>query len=381
MRLLYILSLLFVFSNIKAQECGFTTCDMPISTCYTTDDYNFAWSSGLYSSNQIGGEQVITKISLSINSSGGGSSSIDGQKIWMRMTTLSSYSSCSFPGTSGFILVYSGTITYPSNGFLNINLTTSSFNYNDDTKYLEVLWENTNPNYDYVQDWTFDRLDANSSYVGKWGENNYNYNNATNNCSRLYYTAAIGFNETSNVNCGILPIKLKTFTAKKENNNVNINWITATEINNDYFTIEHSLDGVNFRKIETIKGGGNSNKQQKYSIIDNNPDEGINYYRLKQTDFDGTYTYSKIQAVNFTQSENSYVNIYPNPVIGQVLNIETNSENSSINLYNCIGEKMKITITNSSNKHIINVSELPKGIYFIETIVNGSSKYNKVLIK
>jgi len=387
MRLLYILSFVFLYLHVSAQGCGNTTGDMPISSYYTDDDGygdedgdRYSWSLALYNYSQIGGEQIITKICVRVDNSDG-SQTLGGQKIWFKMTNTSSYSSSSYPGTTGFTKVFDGSITYPSSGFINIDLDVD-FDYNDDTKYLEVLWENTNTAYVYGKNWVFDRsVDDNSDNIGKWGAADPDYASATNNNQLIKYTAAIGFNETDNVNCNLLPIKLKTFSAKKENNNVNINWITATEINNDFFTIEHSLDGVNFTKIKIIKGAGNSNKQQKYSIIVNNPEEGINYYRLKQTDFDGTYTYSKIQAVNFNESENSDVNIYPNPVIGQALNIETNNENSLINLYNCIGEIMKVNITNSSKKHIVDVSELPKGIYFVETIVDGNSKYNKVLIK
>ena len=381
MKYFTILSLIFILLRVNAQECGLTTGDMPISTYNITDDYNYAWSASLFDSYQVGGTQTITKICVSINSSGGGSSTLSGQKIWMRMTSTSSYSSCSHPGTSGFTKVYDGNITYPSSGFININLSTS-FNYNDDTKYLEVLWENTNSYDDNVQDWSFDRLDANSNYVGKWGSSQSSFSSAKSNCQRIKYTEAIGFNETNSVNCGLLPIKLKEFTIKKDSKNIELTWITASETNNDFFTIERSMDGVNFTEIDKVNGAGNSNKQLKYSCIDKGANYGVNYYRLKQTDFDGSYTYSKIQAVNFDKSNIIEVSIYPNPVIGELLNIETNNENLLVTIYNCIGEKMEIKrINNNGNKHIIDVSDLPKGMYFIETKIGDESRYNKVLIK
>ena len=236
-------------------------------------------------------------------------------------------------------------------------------------KYLEILWENTNTNYDYVQDWTFDRLDANSNYVGKWGENNYSYSNATSNCSRIYYTAAIGFNTKNSVNCGLLPIVLKTFTAKKESNNVNIDWITATEINNDYFTIERSVDGINFEKIKQIKGAGNSNQQLNYNFTDNNPEEGINYYRLKQTDFDGTYTYSKIQAVNFEDTFKPNFNIYPNPASTFVQIKGKNLVGHRVKVYDITGKPVS-TFEKLKPFEKLNISNLQKGMYFIT--VNNS---------
>jgi hypothetical protein len=382
MKIPIILSLIFISISIKAQECGLTTGDMPISTYNITDDYNFAWSASLYDTYQIGGTQTITKICLSINSSGGGSSTLDGQRIWMRMTSNSSYSSCSYPGTAGFTKVYDGTITYPSSGFINITLSTS-FDYNDNSQYLEILWENTNPNYDWVQDWSFDRLDANTNNVGKWGSSQTSYNSATSNCQLVKYTAAIGFNETNSVNCGVLPIRLENFTVRKETDAVKLNWITATEINNAFFTIEHSLDGINFTKIKTIKAAGNSNKQTEYYIFDNNPSDGTNYYRLKQTDFDGSFTYSKIKAVNFNKSTIVNVNIYPNPV----------NETLKLSLPNIDLTRIKINITDITGKEVntshnykynneyilINVSDIKTGVYFIN--ISADKIYRGKFIK
>jgi fibronectin-binding autotransporter adhesin len=125
-----------------------------------------------------------------------------------------------------------------------------------------------------------------------------------------------------------LPIQLVNFTASlNENKTVDIKWTTATEINNDYFTIERSADGINFVAIATISGAGNSATTIRYNHVDFFPLKGISYYRLKQTDFDGTSTCSKIVSVTI---ENEVVNvdwnIYPNPVIrGNKLNITSSA--------------------------------------------------------
>ena len=94
-----------------------------------------------------------------------------------------------------------------------------------------------------------------------------------------------------------LPVELISFTASLEGSNAILNWITASEINSDYFEIERSLDGINFESISMIDGAGNSNHQLSYSDIDYNVDllgVSVFYYRLKQTDFDGSYSYSQI---------------------------------------------------------------------------------------
>jgi len=82
-----------------------------------------------------------------------------------------------------------------------------------------------------------------------------------------------------------LPIELIQFKATKVGAYVQLDWSTATEINNDYFTVERSVDGENFEVILTEKGAGNSSTQKDYRRYDEQPRVGYNYYRLSQTDF------------------------------------------------------------------------------------------------
>jgi len=98
--------------------------------------------------------------------------------------------------------------------------------------------------------------------------------------------------------CPPLPIKLIEFSISVVNNKSVLKWITSNEINNDYFTIQHSKDGKTFEDIGIIDGAGNSNKNISYSWTDEYNIEGVNYYRLSQTDFDGTIVYFKIIYVN-----------------------------------------------------------------------------------
>jgi len=93
-----------------------------------------------------------------------------------------------------------------------------------------------------------------------------------------------------------LPIELLFFTAKY-NNSVLFNWETASEINNDYFTIETSTDAIYYKSLVNINGAGNSTSLKSYSYIQKNPPIGVNYYRLKQTDFDGKNVTSEVVSV------------------------------------------------------------------------------------
>ena len=99
-----------------------------------------------------------------------------------------------------------------------------------------------------------------------------------------------------------LPIELLSFNAISLKNKIELKWTTATEINNDYFTLEKSTDAVNFTTIATVKGAGNSNKVLNYQHFDENPVIGINYYRLKQTDFDGAFKYTQIISALYTNT-------------------------------------------------------------------------------
>ncbi len=96
----------------------------------------------------------------------------------------------------------------------------------------------------------------------------------------------------------ILPIELTRFNAEREGEYVNLTWITATERNNDYFTIEQSVNGFDFVVVGYMNGAGNSSSPLAYKLIDSSPElEKVSYYRLKQTDFDGQYAYSNIVLV------------------------------------------------------------------------------------
>jgi hypothetical protein len=108
------------------------------------------------------------------------------------------------------------------------------------------------------------------------------------------------------LNCmSVLPISLIDFSLQKKPDNTFIQWATSSETNNDYFEIEHSVDGNLFKSFHKEKGAGNSNQIMHYNCYHNNPYNGINYYRLKQVDFDGNYTYSDIKAVNFDKIKSS----------------------------------------------------------------------------
>ncbi|MEJ8802188.1 Ig-like domain-containing protein [Pontibacter sp. H249] len=137
----------------------------------------------------------------------------------------------------------------------------------------------------------------------------------------LFDTDSFGTDESSNLNSAFrrdnvvtpLPITLVSFSATANKLGVELNWKTASEINNDKFIIERSSDGKTYTTIGEVKGNGNSNVAINYSFTDLSLPYGTNYYRLKQIDFGGKYEYSKVVAVTVENLAVVEAKAFPNP--------------------------------------------------------------------
>lgn len=182
-----------------------------------------------------------------------------------------------------------------------------------------------------------------------------------------------------------LPITLTSFSGYQNNNVVNLNWVTESEINNAYFSIERSIDGKNFDEIGRVSGVGTSNYMNSYQTIDKDPHDGIAYYRLKQVDFDGEYAYTKIISVAFTRIGN--IRVYPNPSTGIfTLDFDENVRGEyEVNVYDLKGNrvttKFVVIEKNSDENHLIDLTNFDKGIYFMN-VSNGKESINlKVITK
>ena len=119
-----------------------------------------------------------------------------------------------------------------------------------------------------------------------------------NNFSSTTSPFSLNWGGTAVLDCSVLPIELSNFTVRNENNVNRISWSTLSEINNSHFELERSVDAINWILVKNITGSGNSNQQNNYTFKDHNYKQGINYYRLKQIDFDGKVSTFKIIAIN-----------------------------------------------------------------------------------
>jgi hypothetical protein len=115
-----------------------------------------------------------------------------------------------------------------------------------------------------------------------------------------------------------LVFELLNFSILQSDNSVELSWTTASETNNDYFIIEKSKDAEIFSEIVKINGAGNSDINLNYYFLDENPFTELSYYRLKQVDFNGTYSYSKTIAIKSSSSKNE-IRIDPNPATTETI--------------------------------------------------------------
>lgn len=221
------------------------------------------------------------------------------------------------------------------------------------------------------------------------GGGNSNYINI---CNSVVWNAARGnFNDTiinfANIPSPItLPIELTTFKAYSKSSNVEVFWTTASESNNDFFSVERSLNGIDFEVIGEVIGAGNSNTTLNYSFTDEDPLKEVAYYRLKQTDFNLDYSYSKLVAVKNEVSKEVIFKVYPNPVNqSESINLYISGENSGdikISVYNAFGRMVfNQTLNNAANTEVSLDfhNSIPKGTYFI-TLVSNNKVYKQKLI-
>ncbi|UPT65626.1 MAG: T9SS type A sorting domain-containing protein [Sphingobacteriales bacterium JAD_PAG50586_3] len=205
-----------------------------------------------------------------------------------------------------------------------------------------------------------------------------------------------GMNNTfymgSSWNTNPLPITLLSFTAVPDGNRVKLDWVTASEENNDFFTIEKSKNGVDFVEVLQKAGAGNSNTNIAYNDFDNDPYAGTSYYRLKQTDYNGQFKYSNMVAVEFaTVDQDIEFNIFPNPAsssFGDVVQFTMNTEDMDeqpvvINVLDMSG-RIVATVNQRTNRSILQAevvqsSNLKPGMYTVVAVI-GKKQITKKLI-
>ncbi|RUA30284.1 MAG: hypothetical protein DSY76_02585 [Bacteroidetes bacterium] len=172
-----------------------------------------------------------------------------------------------------------------------------------------------------------------------------------------------------------LPIELLKFDANLVDKKVELSWTTASETNNDFFSVERSSDANQWEVITKVKGQGNSNEIQNYKVYDMNPLPGTSYYRLTQTDFDGKFTHSDIRVIHNTSES---IHAYPNPVSNELF-VESTGKIVGAVAFSQLGKEYKLNFQKENQRYIIDMSRLSKGVYFLRLTTENSVETIKVI--
>ncbi len=180
-----------------------------------------------------------------------------------------------------------------------------------------------------------------------------------------------------------LPITLTSFHAETTLDGlVELTWTTATETNNDFFSIERSKDGKNWEQLMQVKGAGTTTETQHYRSIDDGPYIGSSYYRLKQTDYDGRFTYSSVVRVVLKAEEDLVV--YPNPAKGTFsVRAPFEFNETQVQLRDLSGRSVPLRFMGSPTNQIahIDASELASGLYVVQVNDGFVVKSTRVIVK
>jgi hypothetical protein len=247
--------------------------------------------------------------------------------------------------------------------------------------------------------------DASGVYVGPPGIQRCNTliaedwedNNANQSCNGIHFVEYRGLTGFSGGTGGTgvspwdvspLPVELTTFTGYNDGTKNVLNWTTASELNTLKFEVERSNNNSSlFNYIGEKPAAGQSNQELHYTLDDNNPAQGNNYYRLKMIDIDGTFKYSHVILINIDQPikyHNAIVNVYPNPTFGTI-NIEyQSSAKSEINLkiFDALGQEMlnsKLDVQKGNQVLKLDATMYANGVYiiYIQDVISGKTHQTK----
>ncbi|MCQ2959431.1 MAG: T9SS type A sorting domain-containing protein [Bacteroidales bacterium] len=233
----------------------------------------------------------------------------------------------------------------------------------------DYIAEYPNNSYNWTKKWK-EFLSKRSSFLSNLIAtlfNSYSPYNMIKNYIKAYGINAAQYDDYFYNISEMLPITLSYFNVSQNNENITFEWQTESEVNNDFFTVEYSVDGVNYSVIEVVQGAGNSSETLWYSTATESEQfDGMVYFRLKQTDFNGEYSYSEVKTLNVVNTAYS-ITMYPNPATKYV----TISGEDYSNIY-FVDMQNKRYVAQQIGKQTYSVEHLAKGIYFaVITTANG----------
>ncbi len=183
---------------------------------------------------------------------------------------------------------------------------------------------------------------------------------------------------------GILPVELLSFSGKELENHNELNWVTASEKNADYFDVQYSSDGYHFESVGTVDAIGNSNEEHSYSFNHFGARQGVNYYRLEQVDLNGTRKKTETITVNRTAAANGLVSVFPNPAktSAALLFYCEKPEQATISVHDAFGRSIYSTQAevDGTTQYYLNTSDWSEGSYTIITTLKNSVQQQQLNI-
>lgn len=178
---------------------------------------------------------------------------------------------------------------------------------------------------------------------------------------------------------GALPVEFTRFEVQPKEDMVELAWATATEINNDFFQIEHSRDGVQFKSVGKVKGEGTTTEFKEYHFMHRDPVEGTNYYRLKQVDFDGAFQYSEVTVIEM-DSRTGGIQIFPNPAVNRAtIRMSERPEKVRFSLTNLLGQGFDLQPIRHDGGWELDLNSLSKGIYILKLDYDGKTVSKRIV--
>jgi hypothetical protein len=206
----------------------------------------------------------------------------------------------------------------------------------------------------------------------------------TNACGKASDIQTVAVNEE----CGtivVLPVKLISFEGAASKEGIALSWTTASEKNNDHFEVQRSPDGRGFETVGTVKGNGSSTSLHDYNFVDKAAANGLNYYRLRQVDFNSDFEYSKVIAINAKGSKTGDVTLYPNPTADGDFNIRMTPAKEAVTI-----KIMDISGKVLLDKQVTDTAELningkalgmKAGLYLVSIKTGNSATVEKLLVR
>jgi len=187
---------------------------------------------------------------------------------------------------------------------------------------------------------------------------------------------------TASTSTAVFPVELVRFEAEERSEQIQLNWETASEVNNSHFDILHGEDGKTFEKIGQVQGMGTTDEWTTYEFTHRLPVSGSNYYQLKQIDYNGQYELSEIIIFEWKEDVSSQINIYPNPT-SRHIDINSNAEMTGIQIINSKGQIIQSLQQNVGYQYHIDLDpQVTDGIYLLKIeFGNGEHQLQKLLVR